>query len=112
MAGLCCDRRLLRKTHDGDESYELWVELDKDSLVIGEDCQGPLTEAVFGEVWHRSMVRLDAGWAGFEVLCPESDAPLRDLMDLLDAKAVPYSYLGLGSSGVVTLRHSPVQSAA
>ena len=104
MPGLKCDRRVLRKTREAGELYELWVEQGENALVVGEDSEGPLTETAFGESWHRSMVRVCAELADYEDLLASSDAPLCDLMDLLDERGVAYSYMGVGSKGVVTLR--------
>ena len=105
-------RRVLRETCEAGEKRELWVEQGEKALVVGEDSEGPLTEMAFGESWHRSVLRVDAELFGFEELPVESDAPLCDLMDLLDAKGVPYSYLGMGSSGVVTFRRCAAHVAA
>ena len=105
-------RRVLCCARDAGETYELWIEPGEKSLVVGEDCQGPLAEAAFGETWHRSMVRVDMWRFDYEELLTSSDAPLCDLMDLLDAAGVSYEYQALGSSGVGTLRHSDGRNAA
>ena len=105
-------RRVLWETCEAAEKRELWIEPCKNALVVGEDSEGPLTEAVFGECWHRSMVRVEAEHFDYEAFAAESDAPLCDLMDLLDARGAPYSYLGLGSGGVVTFRRCGADTAA
>ena len=119
MAELCCGRRRLRESCGAGESREVWLEPVGGSLVAGEDTEGPLTQMIFGEEWHRSMVTIDVGalTASFgasdlEAFLLESDEPICDLMDLLDARGLPYAYQAVGSGGVGTLRRSPSQVAA
>ena len=103
-----CGRRVVHSSCEAGEKCELWVETSGKALIIGEDNEGPLTEAVYGEPWHRSMLRVDAsefarvGGLNDEIL--GGDAPLCDLMDVLDKAGVPYSYMGLGSGGAMALR--------
>ena len=111
MAELCCERRVLRRSCEAKERFELWVEPREGAIVFGEDSQGPLTEMAFGEEWHRSMVRVEAavllracGVEEAEKFLVASDAPLCDLMDLLDGQGAPYSYMGVGNGGAVSLR--------
>ena len=107
-----CERLVLQHTREDEEFHELWVARQGESLLFGEDSEGSLTELAFGESWHRSLLTVNAGalsraFAGEtpEAFLTQSDAPLCDLMDRLDWHAVPYRYLGLGSSGVVTMRN-------
>ena len=104
-------RRVVCRECEAGELRELWVEPTDGAVIVGEDTEGVLTQAVFGEAWHRTMVRVGGeafygifGGAGVEAFLASSDAPLCDLMDLLDKACVSYEYLGLGSGGVGTLR--------
>ena len=111
MTGLCCERRVLRKTQEDGEFHELWVEPRGNALLFGEDSEGPLTELAFGGAWHRSMIRVEAavlcracGVGEAEEFLGASDAPLCDLMDLLDGYEAPYSYVSVAEGGAVAFR--------
>ena len=110
---LSCERRVLQKTCEDGEHFELWVEPRHHALVFGEDSQGPITKLAFGEEWHRCLVEVDNETltcafvnSTVEGFLRQSDAPLCDLMDLLDFKGLPYSYVCLGSSSTVSYRAS------
>ena len=111
---LSCERRVLRRTEEAGEFYELWMEPRESALVFGEDSQGPLTSQAFGEEWHRSLVEVDSGvlsrcFSGEEPcgLLSRNGAQLCDLLDELDGRGLAYRYLGLGSSGIVSYRSKP-----
>ena len=117
MAGRFCgcpsERRVLRASDEAGERFEVWVEPRGRARAFGEDSQGPVTEQAFGEEWHRSVVEVEneALSRAFVNDSPEgllagSDAPLCDLMDLLDLRGVAYRYASFGSAGIVTLRAS------
>ena len=117
MAGRFCgcpsERRVLRASDEAGERFEVWVEPRGRARAFGEDSQGPITEQAFGEEWHRSVVEVEneALSRAFVNDSPEgllagSDAPLCDLMDLLDLRGVAYRYSSFGSAGIVTLRAS------
>ena len=106
-----CERRVLQMSYESGERFEVWAEPRGRVQVFGEDSQGPITEQAYGEAWHRSMVEVETESLSRafvndtpEGLLARSDAPLCDLMDLLDLRGVAYRYLSFGSNGVVSYR--------
>ena len=87
-------RRYVAAFEDGGERRDAWVRrLDDGRLEVGEATWGPLTKEVFGTFRHEHWIRLDTGGQQGPDLAPlGEDVLLCDLMDLLDAREVPYAY--------------------
>lgn len=100
----------------GDVRRMLIAE-DGDALVVREDLTGPSTLVAYGDEERSLRVTFDAGAVSGLLdavgsvgapslrayLCDEKN-DLVDLMDLCDARGVPYAFTGVGSASGIQFR--------